>query len=310
MGERQQQVLLGRLPVGPIERYAGSCPRFSEPKEVASFSRGADRKIAFDRSALRRFGAPRLPAALDEGFETYVAKSSGEEPAPMGDLLAAIHHHGGHLHGEQHIVTYRNNLNKLLLTPFQPRDDWEIGVERRTIGGKACVVLHVRETSRKQAEEANRDEQQQRFCYWGYKFEDLCTTSHKSSSESCSGTSCASHSNGTAAVLPAGPVDANCEFCCVLRLGLDRLRILMGAEMDCEVVESDEKPSYYIELKTNKLLRQPRERNTFERFKLLKFWLQSYLAGVRRIYVGFRDQHGVVHQAETLPHNPPRTHPY
>ena len=82
MGERQQQVLLGRLPVGPIERYAGSCPRFSEPKEVASFSRGADRKIAFDRSALRRFGAPRLPAALDEGFETYVAKSSGEAPAP------------------------------------------------------------------------------------------------------------------------------------------------------------------------------------------------------------------------------------
>lgn len=34
--------------------------------------------------------------------------------------------------------------------------------------------------------------------------------------------------------------------------------------------------------------------------KLLKFWAQSFLLGVPKIIVGFRDQHGIVHRLEEL----------
>lgn len=37
----------------------------------------------------------------------------------------------------------------------------------------------------------------------------------------------------------------------------------------------------------------------FER-KLLKFWAQSFLLGVPKIVVGFRDQHGIVRRLEEL----------
>lgn len=37
----------------------------------------------------------------------------------------------------------------------------------------------------------------------------------------------------------------------------------------------------------------------FER-KLLKFWAQSFLLGVPKIVVGFRDQHGILRRIEEL----------
>ena len=61
-----------------------------------------------------------------------------------------------------------------MLTPFNARDDWEMGVHR--IGETGCIELRVRETARKVAEEAARDERQQRMCYWGYRFEQLSTS--------------------------------------------------------------------------------------------------------------------------------------
>ena len=47
---------------------------------------------------------------------------------------------------------FRNNLNKIMLTPFNARDDWEMGVQR--VGETGCIELRVRETARKVAEEA------------------------------------------------------------------------------------------------------------------------------------------------------------
>jgi hypothetical protein len=36
-----------------------------------------------------------------------------------------------------------------------------------------------------------------------------------------------------------------------------------------------------------------RDRTSFERYKLLKFWSQSFLAGIPQVVVGFRDDEGV-----------------
>lgn len=164
--------VIARLPVGQPPQYTGSCPKFSEPQEVACFSRDASRAVKFDRSSLRRYSPPPLPAALDVGFEDYRPKDNADEPAPLGDVLGALAAHKYAVTSGA-VVTFRNNLNKLMLTPYNPRDDWEIGVGRHADGS---VRLVVRETSRKAAEEARRGEREKRMVYWGYKFEGLSTS--------------------------------------------------------------------------------------------------------------------------------------
>ena len=324
---------VARFAVGPAKSYGGAFPQFKQPKELACYSRGASRAVSFDRSALRAYRAPALPAALDVGFERYVPKSAdADEPAPLRDVLGALEH-GRVDVTSHHIVTYRNNLNKLMLTPYSPRDDWEIGVERHD----GSLHLLVRDTERKLAEEANRDERQQRMCYWGYRFEQLSTADgaaaggqageprrggHRVPSPSdlstCEGLygeaemsrlrAAYAHlrpsSGGGAAQSGAAgsdaAVNANEEFCVVMGLGIEGLRLVMAAEVDCADRGGGGKAEAYVELKTSKMLRTARDEANFSKHKLLKFWLQSFLAGVPRIVVGFRDDAGVVRELRPL----------
>lgn len=55
-----------------------------------------------------------------------------------------------------------------------------------------------------------------------------------------------------------------------------------------------------VELKTSLLFRFESDRANFIRRKLLKFWIQSYLAGVTRIVVGFRTREGVLQRLLAL----------
>lgn len=56
---------------------------------------------------------------------------------------------------------------------------------------------------------------------------------------------------------------------------------------------------HWVELKTSAEIRNDRDMLKYER-KLLKFWAQSFLLGVPKIIVGFRDQQGIVHRLEEL----------
>ena len=310
---------LSRLPLKEPRAYQGAHPQISQPKEVACYSRDADRTVHFDRRALRTYRPPPLPVQLDEGFETFVEKAHArDDPAPLKDVLGALASKGVDV-AASHIVTYRNNLNKLLLTPFQPDDDWEIGVERQ---GGGRVHLQVRETARKAAEEARRDERQRRFCYWGYKFEALCTADADGGGEregwrppSPSDLGTCAHLCSTAELsrlrahyaerqpapaAPAAAVDANEEVCCVMSLGLERIKILMAAEIDCADEARDGGGGGFVELKTSKAPRSARDTANFERNKLLRYWVQSFLAGVPKIVVGFRDDQGEVTSVQPL----------
>ncbi|KAF9345775.1 hypothetical protein BGX34_004463 [Mortierella sp. NVP85] len=101
-----------------------------------------------------------------------------------------------------------------------------------------------------------------------------------------------------------GIVDTNLQYCTVARTKLGRNSIIMGAEVDC-ISEPKRPPPHnpltnYIELKTSRVISNPRERNSFERHKLLKFWAQSFLPGIPTIIVGFRDDDGNVVTVETF----------
>lgn len=67
---------------------------------------------------------------------------------------------------------------------------------------------------------------------------------------------------------------------------------------DCKP-DRKEDPVHWIELKTSAEIRNDRDMVKYER-KLLKFWAQSFLLGVPRIIVGFRDQNGIVRSLEEL----------
>ena len=325
------------LPVKAAAEYCGNFPKFSQPKEVAWFSRDASRAVTFDRSSLRKYKPARLPAELDVDFESYVPRAtSGNGGASLSDVLGACSNRGVALRDVQ-IVTFRNNLNKIFATPYNPSDGWEVGVERRDDG---VVLLNVRETARKQAEEAARSEQEQRMCYWGYRFEHLSTLSEPESgnvgaskrtdgyrvpSPSDSGSYehlyptievaalhkryGGSDSAGDGGPRPVnsgpGPVNANEEFCSIVQLTIDKVKLLMAAEIDCtadkagDVARGGAVAPGYVELKTSKAHASPRDTQNFEKHKLLKFWLQSFLGGVPSVVVGFRDATGVVRELKT-----------
>ena len=95
----------------------------------------------------------------------------------------------------------------------------------------------------------------------------------------------------------------NCEaFCSVVRARLNKHSLLFGAEVDCcslkngKVIPSES----YVELKTSRIMDSPRLYRNFANFKLLKYWAQSYLAGVPTIVCGLRDDNGIVRKIETF----------
>lgn len=70
-------------------------------------------------------------------------------------------------------------------------------------------------------------------CYWGYAFENLATE------------------NSTETDIDGKGIDANVEFCSVIKTKLGAHRIIMGAEMDC-CDSTDDGRRFYVELKTSR----------------------------------------------------------
>lgn len=54
----------------------------------------------------------------------------------------------------------------------------------------------------------------------------------------------------------------------------------------------------FFELKTSRIVEQPRQLISMKRFKFLKWWCQSFLVGIEDILCGFRDDKGMVRKVE------------
>jgi len=124
---------------------------------------------------------------------------------------------------------------------------------------------------------------------WGYKFEQYLTTSVPGTNPDTS-----------------APVNENEEFCCMFRSRLGSLSLVYGAEMDGyqsdKPVEakSSLKPGMFVEMKTSRRVENEKQDRNFRRFKLLKWWAQSFLVGTPEILCGWRDDHGMVSNLETF----------
>ncbi|KAK2967735.1 hypothetical protein RJ640_012961 [Escallonia rubra] len=255
------------------ETLSRKCIAFQEPCELACYSRVEGGEVYFDDRSLRLFKrliTEDIGADLNEGFDTFIEKNDLGSQG-FGDLLTSIRNKNIPLQN-MHFVTYRNNLNKILATAYIRNEPWEMGVHKR----KGVVYLDVHKVPERPKSELDR-----RRCYWGYCFENLATEDPD-------------RADGDG----IHHVDANIEYCSVIKTKLGAHRILMGAEMDC-CDSTDDGRRFYVELKTSRELDYHTEER-FEREKLLKFWIQSFLAGVPYIVIGFRDDAGRLVRTERL----------
>ncbi|XP_044974274.1 NAD-capped RNA hydrolase DXO1 isoform X1 [Hordeum vulgare subsp. vulgare] len=224
---------------------------FQEPCEIACYSRVEGGDVYFDDRSLRLFKRNICDYAgedLNKGFETFIEKRDLGSQG-FGDLLACIRNSNLPLQNI-HFVTYRNNLNKILATAYL-KDPWKMGVHKRN----GVVYLDVHKLPERPQSEIER-----RRCFWGYSFENLAT--ENSIDEDGRG------------------IDANVEYCSVIKTKLGAHRIVMGAEMDC-CDSTDDGRRFYVELKTSREI-------------------QSFLAGVSYVVVGFRNDAGVLVRTERL----------
>ncbi|CDY09613.1 BnaC07g34480D [Brassica napus] len=246
---------------------------FQEPCELTSYSRVEGGEVFYDERGLRLFKrhvSEDIGADLNQGYDTFIEKIDLDSEG-FGDLLGSIRAKNISLENI-HFVTFRNNLNKILGAAYNRHEPWEMGVHKRN----GTIYLDVHKLPERPQSDLDR-----RRCYWGYCFESLAT-----------------EDPGRAYGEEIHHVDANVEFCSVVKTKLGAHRVLMGAEMDC-CDETDEGRRIYIELKTTREL-DDRTVERYEREKLLKFWIQSFVAGVPYIVVGYRDDGGRLVRTERL----------
>eukprot|EP00882_Tetradesmus_deserticola_P008906 GHRQ01009396.1.p1 GENE.GHRQ01009396.1~~GHRQ01009396.1.p1 ORF type:complete len:230 (+),score=74.13 GHRQ01009396.1:768-1457(+) len=191
----------------------------SKPRRIHCWTKtskddGGDFRLG-DTSGLLPYSPPSLPADLNDGFETAYTQKDDEEASPVDTIIqagtaAAVDW------SKVTLCTYRNNLNKVLLTPVALDKVWD--VDACFWGG--TLFLDINKAARE--EYPNQD----KFVYYGYKFEALCTGQEH--------------------------VDSSSEFAVLVQYRLGSHSVLMAAEIDCAKEEGDGpiEGEPYVELKT------------------------------------------------------------
>jgi len=140
--------------------------------------------------------------------------------------------------------------------------------------------------------------QMQLGTFWGYKFETLSTLPDWWSR--CTQEQIESRDEEI--------VSNEAQWCLIVRTGFDKTRIILGGEVDALLSgepRSHDNPPTYVELKTSKEVRTGADAAFLDR-KMLRFWAQSFLLGVSKIIIGFRDSRGTLcslqeHSTTSLP---------
>ncbi|KAI9499528.1 RAI1 like PD-XK nuclease-domain-containing protein [Zychaea mexicana] len=277
----------------PAHRYSGRCPEYRQPIEVNSYSIDADRRVWFDDRELKYYAAPRLTSttpSLSYNYDRFVQRDETipEHIDTLLDALTDAKSKSTVDDTQADIVTWRGIMTKLFCTPFSRNEPWELRVTR----SKGTIYIEEQQTEQKRQREATTDDRQRLMSYWGYQFEAMCTSTDP---------------KGEAPIVNEDmePPNTNVQYCVIVRTRLGGNSIIMGAEVDCieglKPSKEERNPlKQYIELKTSRRIDVERQQISFEKYKLLKFWAQSFLVGVPRVVCGFRDDNGVISHLETL----------
>ncbi|XP_071329817.1 decapping and exoribonuclease protein [Trachinotus anak] len=275
------------------ELYERDFPLYKQPVEVGCFSLDNERRFFNDSRQMRYYVEPDRNPNFDlrDGYKDRFVKRDDSVLEKLDHILRWIVANRSKLDSrvttassrvlDADFVTWRGHLTKLLTTPYETREGWLLAVTK--FGGTLYVSEVETEAARRDRD--NRTARHEEMMYWGYKFEQY---------------TCADDTHSLPD--PSGVVNTNEAFCTVVQTRLADHKLLFSGEVDCRDKDPNAPapPACYVELKTSAEICTPKQRSNLHRFKLLKWWAQSFLPGVPRVVAGFRDHEGVVVSVETF----------
>ncbi|TRY56739.1 hypothetical protein DNTS_027365, partial [Danionella cerebrum] len=272
--------------------YDRAFPLYQQPVELGCFSLDAKRSFFNDDRQLRYFVDPGkwLEFDLRDGYHSRFIRRDETVKEKLDHLLKWILQNQHKTHPKDSskgravdvdFVTWRGHLTKVLTTPYERQEGWAMAA---TLFNGTIYLSEV-ETEEARASREARTDRDQEMMYWGYKFEQYM---------------CAEKVEG--APDPGGVVNTNEAFCTVVQTRLVCHTLLFSGEVDCRLKDpkAPPAPGCYVELKTSAEIRTSKQRSNFLRYKLIKWWAQSFLPGVPLIVAGFRDKDGIVASVETF----------
>ncbi|CDR39788.1 RHTO0S04e09472g1_1 [Rhodotorula toruloides] len=284
------------LSINPPSYYLSTpAPTFQLPHHLTSFSYSPTRELLLDPSnkddALAWYREPRMGSDLNKGFGEAVWRNGvvDEGLDALVDTLsawAARDSTGGadDVLSKVSVITWRGMMTKLMLAVYEAEnaakgrrvDGWEMNA--MVLDG--CLYIEESNPPSKLAAKAASESSNALASYYGYSFESFCTTSSSSPS---------------AATEEFSVPNTNVQWCSVVKTSLGEFRTIVGGEVDCVRPGADKErigTRDFVELKTNLVIQSQRDEVNFERHKLLKHYVQSFLLGVPTVTVGFRTRAG------------------
>lgn len=254
------------------------------PQEIGYYSQ--NNLQVMDRSMLRIYSPISDQTSLVSGQDVAVLKQE-EKAEYLDPLLCAIQYWSSkslsvyQMVHQANIITWRGLISKLAMTCYLNE-----AVSLRVCIFNQCLYImeHKPTISRSSLPSTMRE-----GMYIGHKFEAVMTVDSMGKRD------------------PDAKVNEKEYYISIIKAKLNEHRMLFGAEVDCYDSSITRNPNMsmcqYIELKTT-IDRGNRNISDISDEKLLKYWIQSYLAGIPKIVVGYRSRsNGILKKTETFQTN-------
>ncbi|XP_072168245.1 decapping and exoribonuclease protein-like [Diadema setosum] len=304
---KDKKVPIKPFPVKPIHRFQSRFPFFREPTEIGHFSLDEARRVHCDARLLKVYTPPKDPRKthfdLRKGYKEFIKRDDDDkerlnnlttwmlrkrsvisrrrESQETSGAEEKTNEEGQMERLKADFVMWRGHMTKFLCTPYENREGWAMAV---TLFRGTYYISEV-ETEENRRRRKEMSEKENEMSYWGYKFEQYVT----------------SDDGKTASVDTSKPVNSNEAFCSVIQTRLGSHSLIYSGEVDCRINRPGAKsPANYVELKTSRIWYTHNNERNFYRFKLIKWWAQSFLVGIPEVICGFRDDDGVVHRLESF----------
>ncbi|XP_071964149.1 decapping and exoribonuclease protein-like [Antedon mediterranea] len=183
---------------------------------------------------------------------------------------------------DKDFVGCRGHFTKIMCTPYLNKEEWIMAV---TLYRGTYYINQVATEEKKDYLKKMSGEEKE-IAYWGYKFEQYMTSV-----------------DGKEPPNTNEALNNNEAYFSVVQSDINDHSLMYSGEVDCCTDVQLQPPSNYVELKTYKVFdpTDEKENNKFKRYKLSRWWAQSYLLGIPTIMVGFRNEKGIVQNVERYP---------
>lgn len=275
-----------------------STTALKQPKEIGFYSRTQDNEfLVNDASRLAYYYLP--DSELDKKFDLVNGIKKFKEcntddfdSTTLKGLLSTVQQYEERKSKKikADIITFRGIIRKLISTAFDSSQFNPINFRVVSFDGQLFIKECKTNGSEPLGTSKSRDTIQAKAYYSGYKFETLATLP-------------VPLPNVPRVALEKRPkkiVNNGDQFISLVRTGIGKCKILVGAEVDC-IFDFKEDPGdnlgHYAELKCTNMVNTMSDAHKFER-KLFRTWLQCFLVGINRIIYGFRDEDFILRSVE------------